>query len=93
MSHNVWADMGFPDAEEMLSKAGLVVQLTDLISDRRLSMSSAAKQLDLTRSELMAILDGQFQEHSIRQLEVFIETMSGAPRGRLPLPNRLLARI
>ena len=93
MSHNVWADMGFPDAEEMLKKAGLVVQLTDLISDRRLSLSSAARQLGLSRLRLMAIMDGEFQENSISQLEKFIEIISSTPRSRLPLPNRILTRI
>lgn len=93
MSHNVWADMGFPDAEEMLSKAGLVVQLTDLMSDRRISMSAAAGQLGVSKGALVAIMDGQFQEYSIRELETFIETISTTPRRRLPIPNRILSRI
>lgn len=85
--------MGFPDAEEMLSKAGLVVQLTDLMSDRRISMSAAASQLGVSKGALVAIMDGQFQEYSIRELETFIETISATPRSRLRFFSAIRSRV
>ena len=44
-SGNIFADLGLPNAEEHQLKAALVVQLSRLIKERKLSQVDAAKLL------------------------------------------------
>ena len=41
-SGNVFADLGFSDAEELLAKAGLVSAISDIIKGRHLTQKAAA---------------------------------------------------
>jgi predicted XRE-type DNA-binding protein len=58
---NVYADLGFPDAEEMLVKAQLVVQIAGILRQRGWSQQQAAKVLGLTQPKLSKMLRGQFR--------------------------------
>jgi predicted XRE-type DNA-binding protein len=58
---NVYADLGFPDADEMLVKAQLVVQITRILRLRGWSQQQAAKVLGLTQPKLSRMLRGQFR--------------------------------
>ena len=58
---NVYADLGFPDAEEMLVKAQLVVQISEILRQRGWSQQQAAKVLGLTQPKLSKMLRGQFR--------------------------------
>ena len=58
---DVYADLGFPDAEEMLVKAQLVVQIAETLRERRWSQQQAAKVLGLTQPKLSKMLRGQFR--------------------------------
>lgn len=40
---NVFADLGLPDAEELLVKARLASAITEIIKERRLTQAGAAK--------------------------------------------------
>ncbi len=42
-SGNVYADLGFPDSEDMLVKAQLVTKIAEIIRQRRLTQAQAAK--------------------------------------------------
>jgi predicted XRE-type DNA-binding protein len=63
-SGNVYANLGFPDAEEMLAKAELVREIGQIIKRRRLTPQRAAEQLGIPQSMLAGMLRGQFQEIS-----------------------------
>jgi predicted XRE-type DNA-binding protein len=58
---NVYAQLGFPDAEEMLVKAQLVSEAGEILRKRKWSQQQAAKVLGLTQPKLSTMLRGQFR--------------------------------
>ncbi|MGD0788586.1 MAG: helix-turn-helix transcriptional regulator [Terracidiphilus sp.] len=60
-SLNVYEQLGFPDAEEMLVKAQLVTQIAEILRERGWSQQQAAKVLGLTQPKLSKMLRGQFR--------------------------------
>jgi len=67
-SRNVYADLGYTDADEMLVKAQLVSKIAEIIQLRRLTQVEAAKLLGLTQPKVSALLRGQFRGFSERRL-------------------------
>jgi predicted XRE-type DNA-binding protein len=67
-SGNVYRDLGFPDAEEMLVKAQLVSKIREIIRSKGLTQVEAAKTLGLPQPKLSGILRGQFRGVSERKL-------------------------
>jgi predicted XRE-type DNA-binding protein len=65
---NVYRDLGFADAEEMLVKAQLVHKISEIIRGKGLTQVQAAKILRLTQPKLSGILRGQFRGVSERKL-------------------------
>lgn len=61
-SGNVYADLGFPDAEEMLEKAKLTSQLEDKLTERGMTHAQAAELFDVPTSWLANLLRGQFRD-------------------------------
>ena len=60
-STNVYEHLGFPDAEEMLVKANLVIKIAEILRERGWSQQQAAKVLGLTQPKLSKMLRGQFR--------------------------------
>jgi predicted XRE-type DNA-binding protein len=58
---NVYEQLGFLDAEEMLVKAQLVVQIAESLQERGWNQQQAAKVLGLTQPKLSKMLRGQFR--------------------------------
>ena len=58
---NVYAELGFKDADEMLVKAQLVVKIAQILRERGWSQQQAAKVLGLTQPKLSKMLRGQFR--------------------------------
>jgi predicted XRE-type DNA-binding protein len=67
-SRNVYADLGYSDADEMLVKAQLVSKIAEIIQRRGLTQVEAAKLLGLTQPKISAMLRGQFRGFSERKL-------------------------
>jgi predicted XRE-type DNA-binding protein len=67
-SGNVYADLGYPDAEEMLIKAKLVAKIAEIVSSKGLTQVRTAKILGLTQPKVSALLRGQFRGISERKL-------------------------
>jgi len=67
-SRNVYHDLGYPDAEEMLVKAQLVSKIAEIIQQRGLTQVEAATLLGLTQPKVSALLRGQFRGFSERRL-------------------------
>jgi phage-related protein/predicted XRE-type DNA-binding protein len=65
---NIYADLGYPDADEMLVKAQLVSRIAEIIQRRELTQVEAAKVLGLTQPKVSAMLRGQFRGFSERKL-------------------------
>lgn len=64
-SGNVFADMGFPDAEEHLLKARLVHRLSRAMKQDEWTLKEAAALFGITKPELAEILKGRFRKYSI----------------------------
>jgi len=60
-STNIYAQLGFPDAQEMLVKADLVMQIGQILRKRGWSQQQSAKVLGLTQPKLSKMLRGQFR--------------------------------
>jgi len=76
-SGNVYADLGYPDAEEMLIKARLVRKISEIVRGKGLTQVETAKILGLTQPKVSALFRGQFRGVSERKL---IESLTSLGR-------------
>ena len=60
-STNAYADLGLPDADEMLVKAQLASKIHEIIERRRLSQIQAARIVGMPQPKLSGLLRGQFR--------------------------------
>ena len=67
-SGNVYADLGYSNAEEMLVKAKLIRKISELVRSKGLTQVETAKILGLTQPKVSAVLRGQFRGISERKL-------------------------
>ncbi|TXL69594.1 hypothetical protein FHP25_38350 [Vineibacter terrae] len=58
-SGNVFADLGFRNADDMLVRAALLRQITHILAERKLSQAAAAKILGLKQPDVSALLRGR----------------------------------
>jgi predicted XRE-type DNA-binding protein len=67
-SGNVYADIGLPDAETMLVKAGLVLQIQRAIEASGIEQEEAAETIGLSSEKLADLLRGRFRNVSTDEL-------------------------
>lgn len=67
-SKNVYADMEYPDADEMLIKAQLVTKIGKTIKARGWTQQKAAEVLGMTQPKLSDVLGGRFHGVSVAKL-------------------------
>ncbi len=60
-SGNVFADLGLPDAEEMLVKARLAAKIGEIIKHRHLTQQQASEILSMPQSKISNMLRGNFR--------------------------------
>ena len=60
-SANVYADLGLPDAEEMLVKAQLATKIAEIIKQRRMTQVQASELLGMPQPKLSNMLRGRFR--------------------------------
>jgi len=60
-SGNVFADLGLPDADEMLIKSKLVAKIAEIIEARGWTQTHAAHVIGLPQPKLSKMLNGQFR--------------------------------
>lgn len=58
---NVYADLDYEDADEMLVKAQLVIKINQIISERKWTQQKSAAVMGLPRPKLSKMLNGQFR--------------------------------
>lgn len=71
-SGNVFADLGFADAQEMLAKADLAIQINDIIRKKKLTPVKAAKLLNLDQPEISLLSQGKLADFSLETLFRFL---------------------
>jgi predicted XRE-type DNA-binding protein len=67
-SGNIFADLGLPDAQEMLLKSQIVITLHRLIKARKLTQTEAAKRIGIGQPDLSNVLRGRFRGYSVERL-------------------------
>jgi predicted XRE-type DNA-binding protein len=65
---NVLADLGFQDAEELSAKTLLAVKLNDLIDQRGLSQTAAARITGMTQPKVSQVRRYKLQNISLERL-------------------------
>ncbi len=65
---NVYADLGYGNAEEMLIKAQLVTKIAEIIKQKGITQTQAAQLLGMSQPKLSNLLRGQFRGISERRL-------------------------
>lgn len=74
-SGNVFADMGFKDANEKLVKADLAIRINQIIKDRKLKQADAANLLGVNQPKISAIANGRLKDFSIERLIEFLNKL------------------
>ena len=74
-SGNVFADLGLPDADAHLLKAGLVARIDAIVRRRGLTQTEAARLLGLSQPDVSRLLRGDFREYSLERLLRLLTTL------------------
>jgi predicted XRE-type DNA-binding protein len=71
-SGNVFAELGLPDAEELLAKAELAHEICMLIEDAGLTQAQAAKRLGIDQPKVSMLMRGRLKDFSTERLMRFL---------------------
>jgi predicted XRE-type DNA-binding protein len=69
---NIFADLGFADADSHFLKAQIVAEIYRLTEIRKLTQAKAGKLLGISQPEVSRLFKGQFREYSIERLIRFL---------------------
>ncbi len=69
---NVFADLGLPNAEDLLLRAQCVIALDKAIKSQKLTQTAAAKKLGIHQPDLSRLLRGQVRLYSLGRLLQFL---------------------
>jgi predicted XRE-type DNA-binding protein len=65
---NVFADLGFPDADTHLLKAELMSRVQSILNDRALTQTQAAKIVGVSQPDISRMLKGHFRDVSVERI-------------------------
>jgi predicted XRE-type DNA-binding protein len=71
-SDNIFADLGFPDAETHLLKAQIVAEIYRLVTEWKLTQAAAGKKMHISQPEVSRLFKGHFREYSVERLMDFL---------------------
>ena len=74
-SGNVFADLGLPDADEMMAKAELARQIASIVEHRHLTQTAAAELLGTTQPRVSDLVRGRLDRFSMSQLLHFLTAL------------------
>jgi predicted XRE-type DNA-binding protein len=74
-SGNVFADLGFADAEEMQTKARLAHAINSIIEERGLTQAKAASLLDATQPKVSALARYKLEGFSLERLMSYLTAL------------------
>jgi predicted XRE-type DNA-binding protein len=88
-SGNVFADLGYPDAEERQTKLRLAHALNRIIEKRHLTQAAAAALLGVNQPKVSALLNYKLAGFSVERLMIFLTALDLRKKAR----SRPAARI
>jgi predicted XRE-type DNA-binding protein len=74
-SGNVFADLELPNPDELLIKAELAHQISELISARQLTQTQAAEVLGIDQPKVSALMRGKLSSFSTERLFRFLNAL------------------
>lgn len=72
---NVFADLGYPDADERQTKLRLAYALNQIIEERHLTQSAAALALGVSQPKVSALLRYKLEGFSVERLMTFLTAL------------------
>jgi predicted XRE-type DNA-binding protein len=72
---NVFADLGLPNADELLVKSRLVIRIRQIIEDRRLTQEEAARLVGIDQPKISALMRGRLAGYSTDRLLGFLQRL------------------
>lgn len=83
---NIFADLGLPDADELIVKAELAHYISEIISERKLAQTEAAELLGIDQPKVSALVHGKLSGFSIERLFRFLNALGNNIEIRV-IPN------
>ncbi len=74
-SGNVFADLGLPDADDLLAKANLALHIRRAIETRKLTQAHAADLLGIDQPKVSLIINGRLDGFSTDRLMRFLNDL------------------
>jgi predicted XRE-type DNA-binding protein len=74
-SGNVFADLGFPDAEERQTKLRLAYALNTIMDAQRLTQAAAAARLGLNQPKVSALRNYKLEGFSVERLMTLLNAL------------------
>jgi len=71
-SGNVYADMGYRNADEHALKAEFVRRIAAVMKEQELTQSAAARRLGIEQPDVSKMLRGHFRQFSVERLMRFL---------------------
>jgi predicted XRE-type DNA-binding protein len=72
---NVFADLGFPDADERQTKLRLAYAINEVIKRRRLTQAAAAAKMGVTQPKVSALANYKLDGFSVERLMTFLTAL------------------
>src|SRR4051794_35070458 len=72
---NVFADLGYPDAEERQTKLRLAHAINSIIARRRLVQTAAAERLGINQPKVSALANYKLDGFSVERLMTFLTAL------------------
>ena len=74
-SGNVFADLGLPNPEQLLAKAELTFQISQIIEERGLTQAQAAEILGIDQPKVSALMRGKLSSVSMERLYRYLNAL------------------
>jgi predicted XRE-type DNA-binding protein len=87
-SGNVFADLGLPDAEELLLKAKLATEIAQLIEKKGWTQSQTAERTNLDQPKVSRLLRGQLSGFSVDRLFAILNRLGHSVEVRISAKER-----
>ena len=74
-SGNIFADLGLKDADELVARAQIGVEVLKILKDRNLKQRDIATLLGIKQTEVSHLMNGRFSRFSEGKLLVFLKKL------------------